>query len=143
LAGKFGCETWFGIRLLLSDGTSHYFLLEDEPKIEFSDDVLIFTTNKTDTVHVDLSESQAKFFFVNFNAEARKILENRPPLFLLSGTTLEAIGLEPNTPLSIYGEENEVVAEAQVGSNGYAKLPVAKSGSYTVKTSGSTFTIKR
>lgn len=130
------------IKLLLEDGTSHIFLLEDNPKASFNGDVLVITSKKQEiSVSLD-NDNVIKIMYVNFD-DIHDGKDGHQFVYRITDNKLEAKGLRPNTVVYVYDLNGKVLVEAQVGKDGSLSVPLDGKGVFIVKTSISSIKIKK
>ena len=130
------------IKIMLENGTSHIFQLEDNPSAKFQGEVLVITS-KTQEVSVDLgNDAVVQVLYVNGD-DIHEIKDGQTSVFRISDYGLDANGLKPNTMVYVYDLKGAVIAKATVGQDGSLKLPLKGEGVFVVKTSVSSIKIKK
>ena len=130
------------IKIVLENGTSHIFQLEDNPSAKFQGEMLVITS-KTQEVSVDLgNDAVVQVLYVNGD-DIHEIKDGQTSVFRISDYGLDANGLKPNTMVYVYDLKGAVIAKATVGKDGSLKLPLKGEGVFVVKTSVSSIKIKK
>lgn len=130
------------IKLQMSNGTSQLFLLKDNPVAKFEGNTLIISSNTTDmSVLLDGNTIVEVIYVDGVPTHIEKTEYHQ--VFRINDTYLEARGLEPKTTVILYDLKGVLLARAKVNSDGCAKIPINGKGIYVVKTSISSFKIKK
>ena len=132
-----------GIKLQLSDGTTQFLLLEDEPSARFKGDTLVVTSKQQE---VCVSLADGFIVGVTYVDEVTRIAEaEKKPhsVFRMSESGFEASGLTPKSYVYVYDLRGVVVGKSVVHDDGTISIPLASKGIYVVKTSVSSFKIKK
>ncbi len=128
------------IKLLLEDGTSHIFLLEDNPTASFNGDVLVITSKKQE-ISVSLDNGTVlQVIYVNYDG-IQEAINGHNSVFRITDYGLDAKGLKPNTIVYVYDLEGKVIAKSIVGQDGSLNIPLNGKGVFIVKTSISSIKI--
>ena len=132
-----------GIKVLLEDGTSHLFLLEDNPVAKFKGGVLVITSKKQE-ISVNLDEGAlVQVAYVNENDGIREMGDGQQFVYRITDYGMDANGLRPNTMVYVYDLTGAVVAKATVGQDGSMRVPLNGHGVFIVRTSSSSIKIKK
>lgn len=130
------------IKILLGDGTSHIFLLEDNPTASFNGDVLVITSKKQE-ISVSLDNGAVlQVIYVNYDG-IQEAMNGHHPVFRITDYGLDAKGLKPNTIVYVYDLKGNVIAKSTVGQDGSLNVPLNGKGVFIVKTSISSIKIKK
>lgn len=131
------------IQVTLPDGTSLFFLLEEAPTAKYEGSTLVMTS-QTMEVRVNLdNDARVKVVYVDVPDGIEEVPEALQPTFRIDSHGLEAMGLEPDSPVRLYDLQGVLVAKAVVGNDGSVWLPISGKGIFVVKTSVSSFKIKK
>lgn len=131
------------VKLILADGTAQYFLMDEEPSVRFADNVVIISS-KTKEVSVSLENGAiAQIVFADAPTRIEETRATETPVFRLNGDGLEASGLKPGSNLCLYNLQGMLLARTTVGAEGTAHVSVSGKGVFIVKTSVSSFKIKK
>ena len=130
------------IKILLEDGTSHFFLLEDNPTASFNGDVLVINSKKQE-VSVSLDNGAfVQVIYVNYD-DIYEINDGQQSVYRITDKGLDAKGLKPNTIVYVYDIKGTVIAKSIVGQDGSLNVPLNGRGVFIVKTSISSIKIKK
>lgn len=130
------------IKIVLENGTSHIFQLEDNPSAKFQGEVLVITSKKQE-VSVDLgNDDVVQVLYVNGD-DIHEMKDGQTSVYRISDYGLDADGLRPNSIVYVYDLKGAVIAKATVGQDGSLKLPLNGKGVFIVKTSFSSIKIMK
>ena len=131
------------IQLMLSDGTSQFFLLGESPSAKYEGNTLVMTS-LTLEVRINLdNEAIAKVIFLDVPDGIEEVKEEVQPTFRIDSYGFEAMGLEPETMVFLYDLKGALIAKAIVSNDGSVRMPINGKGIFVVKTSVSSFKIKK
>jgi hypothetical protein len=134
------------IKVLMEDGASHIFLLEDNPSAKFRGEELVITSKKHE-VSVELDNDavvQILYFIYSDKEDGIQEMKNgQPSVYRISDNGLYANGLTPNSTVCVYDLKGAVIAQAAVRQDGSVTIPLNGNGVFVVKTSASSFKIKK
>lgn len=131
------------IRCSLPDGTMLYFVMGDKPTVKFEGEALIITS-KDQNVSVDLSEGAAvTFSFIDGSTSILDSKRSLQPTFHVTEESIEATNLVPLSPIYIYDVKGNLLLKETVQSNGTIIIPLNGKGIFVVKTSVSSFKIRK
>lgn len=130
------------IKILLDDGTSHIFQLEDNPTASFNGDILVITCKKQE-VSVNLDNGAVVQVMYVINDDINEVKNGHQSIYRITDYGLDANGLKPNTVVYVYDLNGAVIAEANVGQDGSLRIPLRGKGVFIVKTSISSIKIKK
>ena len=133
------------IKVLMEDGASHIFLLEDNPSAKFKGEELVITSKKHE-VSVELDNDavvQVMYISYSDNDGIQEMKNGQQPVYRISDNGLDAKGLKPNTIVYVYDLKGAVIAQAAVRQDGSVTIPLNGNGVFVVKTSASSIKIKK
>lgn len=131
------------IKLTLSNGTTQFFILSEVPSAKYEGNTLI-VSSLTQEVRVSLEDGiTVKVTYLDVPDHIEEVAEEHQPVFRISDEGLKTIGLEPNTVVFAYDLKGVLVAKAIVAEDGSASLPISSKGVFVIKTSVSSFKIKK
>ena len=131
------------IKCLLPNGSTHYFMMEDDLLVKFVDESLVITS-KTQNISVNLTEGGAvQFAYIIGSTGIREMKDSHHPIYRITDDFLEASYLDACSNVYLYDTKGVAITTAKVSSDGTIKLPIRNMGVYIVKTSVSTFKIKK
>jgi len=131
------------IKLTLFDGTTQYFLLAERPSAKYEGNTLVIAS-QTQEVRVNLDDGMTvQVVYIDVPDCIEEITEKHQPVFRISSEGLETAGMEPNSVVFVYDLNGILIAKAVVADNGSATLPISGKGIFIVKTSVSSFKIKK
>ena len=132
------------IKLMLSDGNSHLFLLEDEPYARFIGDTLVISSKKNEINIILDSGNIVKVVYIDdVPSSVDELKEMNLPSFLINEFGITVMGLEPKTNVFIYDLKGVLVSKAVVERDGSIQIPINGTGIYVVKTEVSSFKIMK
>lgn len=131
------------IKCLLPDGTTHYFMMEDDLLVKFVDESLVITS-KTQNISVNLTEGGAvQFAYIIGSTGIREMKDSHHPIYRITDDYIEASNLNAGSTVYLYDTRGIALTTAKVNSDGTVRIPISNKGVYIVKTSVSTFKIKK
>lgn len=131
------------IKCVLPDGSMQYFLIGEDVLVKFVDETLVITCNNQD-ISVDLAEGgSVQFVYINGSTGIREMKESVHPIFRVTDDNFEASHLDAGSVVYLYDTKGVAIATAKVGSDGSVIFPIRNKGIYIVKTSVSTFKIRK
>lgn len=131
------------IKLTLSNGTTQFFILSEVPSAKFEGKTLVIAS-QTQEIHVSLEDGMTvQVTYLDVPDRIEEVAEEHQPVFRVSGEGLETMGLEPNTVVFVYDLKGVLVAKSIVADDGSASLPISGKGVFVIKTSVSSFKIKK
>lgn len=131
------------IKLTLSNGTTQFFILSEVPSAKYEGNTLIFSS-QTQEVRVSLEDGiTVKVTYLDVPDHIEEVAEKYHPVFEIGGECINMKGLEPNTVVFIYDLKGVLIAKDIVTKDGSASLPINGKGIFVIKTSVSSFKIKK
>lgn len=131
------------VKILLEDGTSHFFLLEDNPKACFVGDTLVITSKNME-VCINLGNSEVvQVMYVNDYDDIHELKDGFQFVYRFTDYGLEANGLRPNTIVYVYDIKGVLIARTPVRQDGSLRVPLKDKGVFIIKTSVSSIIIKK
>ena len=131
------------IKIVLENGTSHIFQLEDNPSAKFQGEMLVITSKKQ-KVSVDLGkDAVVQVLYVNENDDIHEMKDGQTSVYRISDYGLDADGLRPNSIVYVYDLKGAVIAKAAVRQDGSVTIPLNGNGVFIVKTSVSSIKIMK
>lgn len=131
------------IQVTLPNGTSQFFLLAEEPSAKYEGNTLVMAS-QTMEVRVNLDNgATVKVVYVDVPDDIEEVKEELQPTFQIDSYGLEAIGLEPESLVYLYDLKGTLITKAVVNKDGSVRMPINGNGFFVVKTSVSSFKIKK
>ncbi len=131
------------IKLLLEDGSSQVFQLDDNPKAFFQGEALVIASKKQE-IRVSLDKGAvAQVMYVSASDGIREMSDGHQSVFRVSDDGLNASGLKPGSMVYVYDISGAVVAKAIAGKDGSLTVPLSGKGVFVVKTAVSSIKIKK
>lgn len=131
------------IKVLMEDGTSQIFMLEDDPYAKFEGDMLVIASKKQELSVSMQTNDFVQVMYINNYDLIRDIGNGLQTFYRITDFGLEATGLKPGTEFYVYDINGTVSVKAVVGQDGTVKVALKGNGVYVVKTSISSLKIKK
>lgn len=133
----------FNMQLVIwaKDGTRVVYILEEKPKITFTETDLVVTVKSIEVNYA--LENLAHFTYESSDNTAIKILETDETLFKLKGESLFFPALKSNSSIAIYTVNGALVMKKTIQDNGEYALSLSNlnSGVYLIDVNGLTYKI--
>lgn len=130
-----GAEAY--VKVTGADGKAVTFRVEDHPKVSFTEEALVITTDEA-TVDYPLSDYR-RFEFSDEATAVSSVESVRNPTFAI-GSSLTADGLEPGSLVSVYSAGGQLIGSAKADLSGHASVSLqGLDGVGIVKTTAKTF----
>ena len=131
------------IQVVLANGTSEFFFLQDEPSAKFDGKMLVLKSQRIE-MHVNFDgDDVVKVIYVDAPDGIKEMKEHNQLAYRIDDYGIEAAGLEPGSTIYLYDMKGALVAKTTVSSDGNVRMPISGKGVYIVKTSVSSFKIRK
>lgn len=101
-------------------------------------------TSQTMEVRVSLDNgATVKVVYVDAPDDIEEVKEELQPTFRIDSYGLEAMGLEPESLVYLYDLKGALITKTVVNKDGSIRMPINGNGIFVVKTSVSSFKIKK
>lgn len=130
------------IKLTLSNGITQYFLLAENPYAKYEGNTLVIAS-QIQEVRINLDKETVQVTYLDVPDKIEEVAKEHQPVFRISSEGLETMGLEPNSVVFVYDLSGVLITKAVVADDGSATLPISGKGVFVVKTSVSSFKIKK
>lgn len=134
-------ETINSLVVWAKDGTKVAYILEDKPKVTFTETDLVITSNG---IEVNYSlENMLRFTYEDFSQTDIINIKNEETSFRLNGEMLLFPSLKSNNTVSVYSANGTLVFKKTVRQNGEYSFPISNlnTGVYMVNVNGLTYKI--
>ena len=132
-----------GIKVILSDGSSMVFLIDEDPVAKFIDDALVIKSKEKEMT-VNLNDgSFVQVLFIGNETAISEVRNGVAPIFHITDEGLEESHLMANSDIYLYDVRGILIAKAVADQEGRVKIPLNDDGVYIVKTSVTTIKIRK
>ncbi len=131
------------IKLFFSDGSDHIFQLDDVPTAKFVGDAVVISGG-SEEVRINVKDSPVvRFVYLDDPVTIEDTELKSHPIFHVNASGIEVSGLEPFSSLYLYNPNGTLVERVVADNSGYARIVISNHGIFIVKTSVSSFKIKK
>lgn len=131
------------LKILRPDGQQVSIKLDDKPSAKFVGDTLVITTQSQElTFNLD-DGSIVQATFINGAETAVEKNDSALPVLNISSYGIEGSGWKARSIFYLYNLSGELLSTSMVNDDGTIKMPISNKGIYLIKTSFSTFKIKK
>lgn len=130
------------LKILKPDGQQVSIRLDEKPSAKFVGETLVITSMSQElTINLDDgSIVQAKF--INGLTGVDKV-DTANPVLNITSYGIEGSGWKPRSTFYLYSLSGELLSTSVVNEDGTVRMPIGKKGIYLVKTSFSSFKIRK